>query len=171
MYAGVAPVSVTSSPKNSAPQLIRFLAKANRQLYEYVAEHQWWGEQGTPHGAPTGNTASYVKNNMTDPPDGDNYVLLPPNPKHQGNTIEVKVGWRVLNPSEIASGKFHTATVRYYERVNESTPNPRCYEQATFGLVSLHIIQKTDQRAWISAAALPPGSNSGAVRPSVIAPA
>jgi hypothetical protein len=138
MYAGVAPVSVTSPPKNSAPQLIRFLAKANRQLYEYVAQHHWW--DGT---APTGNTASYVKNNMTDPPDGDNYVLLPPNPKYQGNTIEVKAGWRVLNPSEITSGKFHTATVRYYERVNESAPNPRCYEQATFGLVSLHIIQKT----------------------------
>jgi hypothetical protein len=27
--------------------------------------------------------------------------------------------------------------------VKENDPNPRCYEQATFGLVSLHIIQKT----------------------------
>jgi hypothetical protein len=134
MYAGVAPVSVTSPPINSAPQLIRFLAKANRRLYEYVAEHKWWDGS-----APTEKTANYVTDPkyMKDPPDGDNYVLLP------DNTIEVKAGWRVLNPSEMASGKFHTATVRYYERVKESDPDPRCYEQATFGLISLHIIQKT----------------------------
>ena len=131
MYAGAVSVKPAF---NSAPQLIRFLAKANRQLYEYVADpkHKWWDGS-----APTGQTASYVKNNKTDPPDGDNYVLLP------DNTIEVKAGWRVLNPSEMASGRFHTATVRYYERATESDPNPRCFEEATFGLVSLHIIQKT----------------------------
>jgi hypothetical protein len=60
-------------------------------------------------------------------------VLLP------NNSIEVKAGWRVLNPNEISSGRFHTATVRYYEQGNGTI----CYQQATFGLVSLHIIQKT----------------------------
>ncbi len=70
---------------------------------------------------------------MEDPPNGTDYVLLP------NNSIEIKAGWRVLNPSEAASGRFHIATVRYYER---SAGSP-CYLQGTFGLVSLHIIQKT----------------------------
>jgi hypothetical protein len=129
MYAGV--VSVKASASNSAPQLIRFLAKANRTEYAYVAKHQWWDGS-----APTGLTAVYVKTNKGDPTDADKYVLLP------DNSIEVKAGWRVLNPNEMTSGRFHTATVRYYEELNGSA-HATCYQQATFGLVSLHIIQKT----------------------------
>jgi hypothetical protein len=127
MYAGV--VSVPASPLNSAPQLIRFLAKANRAEYKYVASHGWWDGS-----APTGATALYVKNNKQDPTDPNKYVMLP------DNSIELKAGWRVLNPSEVTSGRFHTATVRYYEPAGGNTA---CYQQATFGLVSLHIIQKT----------------------------
>ena len=126
MYAGV--VSVKPSARNSAPQLIRFLAKANRTEYEYVAKHDLWAASQIVSAA-----ANYVKQYKKDPPNGDKYLLLP------NNSIEVKAGWRVLNPSEIASGRFHTATVRYYEPP-EAAP---CYEEATFGLVALHIIQKT----------------------------
>jgi hypothetical protein len=140
MYAGV--VSIGASASNSAPQLIRFLAKANRIEYAYIAKHQWWASDAsplaTPGAAPTGLTALYVKTNKRDPTDADKYVLLPE------NSIEVKAGWRVLNPSEMKSGRFHTATVRYYEKLKDSTiPAAACYQQATFGLVSLHIIQKT----------------------------
>ena len=47
MYAGNAPSSVTG---NSAPQLVRFLAKSNHVQYQYVARNsdpnnkvnQWW---------------------------------------------------------------------------------------------------------------------------------
>jgi hypothetical protein len=70
---------------------------------------------------------------MQSPPaGGHDYVSLP------FGTIEVKAGWRVLNSAEIASKRFHTATARYYENYN--TP---CYRESTFGLVALHIIQKT----------------------------
>jgi hypothetical protein len=103
MYAGI--VSVPSSALNSAPQLIRFLAKANRVEYAYVASHRWWDGH-----APTGDTAKYVLANKQDPTDADKYVLLP------NNSIEVKAGWRLLNPGEMTSGRFHTATVRYYEK-------------------------------------------------------
>ncbi len=127
MYAGV--VTAPPSATNSAPQLIRFLAKANRTEYAYVAGHQWWDGS-----APTGATANYVKTNKQDPPNGTSYVLLP------NNSIEIKAGWRVLNLDEANSGRFHTQTVRYYENSGSGTP---CYQQATFGLVSLHIIQKT----------------------------
>jgi len=128
MYAGV--VTAASSTGNSAPQLVRFLAKANRAEYAYVAGHQWWDGS-----APTGLTAQYVKTQMKDPTDPNMYVLLP------NNSIEVKAGWRVLNPDEITKGRFHTTTVQYYEKGPDGiTP---CYQQATFGLVALHIIQKT----------------------------
>jgi hypothetical protein len=126
MYAGI--VTIKPSSLNSAPQLIRFLAKANRAEYTYIAGNKWWDGS-----APTGVTAQYVKTNKQDPPNGTSYVLLP------NNSIEIKAGWRVLNPSEMTSGKFHMATVRYYEPGGGTT----CYQQATFGLVSLHIIQKT----------------------------
>ena len=118
MYAGV--VSVTSaskaptSPNNSAPQLIRFLAKANRAEYEYVAKHHWWDGS-----APTVDTAQYVLANKQDPTDADKYVLLP------SGSIEVKAGWRVLNPGELASGRFHTTTVRYYEKAGLLPAPPR----------------------------------------------
>jgi len=126
MYAGV--VSAKPFASNSAPQLIRFLAKANRVEYAYVAKHHWWDGS-----APVGPTTNYVLMNKQDPTDADKYVLLPT------GSIEVKAGWRVLNSSETTSGRFHTATVRYYEKISSNI----CYQQATFGLVSLHIIQKT----------------------------
>jgi hypothetical protein len=136
MYAGV--VKATP-PGNSAPQLVRFMAKANRAEYVYMASQQWWGGN-----APTGATAQYVKANMSDPPDNvpntSMYVILPPNAVNSQNTIETKAGWRVLNPSEASSGRFHTATVRYYENDGTGTA---CYREGTFGLVALHIIQKT----------------------------
>ena len=127
MFAGVAPTTATG---NSAPQLIRFLAKANRTEYVYVAGNQWYG--GVP-GAIKQATATYLAQNQTSPPAGSTqYVSLP------AGTIEVKAGWRVLDPTELASGRFTTATARYYE--NSQSP---CYRQATFGLVALHVIQKT----------------------------
>jgi hypothetical protein len=131
MFAGVAP---TQAPNNSSPQLIRFLAKANRTEYNYVASPgagqnaQWW--QGPPV---VTATLAYLKQNQASPPaGGHDYVSLP------FGTIEIKAGWRVLNPTELASGRFKTATARYYE--NENAP---CYNESTFGLVALHIIQKT----------------------------
>jgi hypothetical protein len=127
MYAGSAPTQVTG---NSAPQLIRFMAKANRVEYVYIARNKWFA-------GPPGNIRTATKNflatNQTSPPAGsDQYVSLP------NGTIEIKAGWRVLNPTELNSHRFATATARYYEN-----PNSPCYRQDTFGLVALHIIQKT----------------------------
>lgn len=135
MFAGVAPTQVPNdSSPNSAPQLIRFLAKANRVEYIYVTSPgagpnaSWWA------GPPVAKaTQTYLQQNQTSPlAGGHDYVSLP------FGTIELKAGWRVLNPGEIASKRFHTATARYYE--NPAAP---CYNESTFGLVSLHIIQKT----------------------------
>jgi hypothetical protein len=139
MYAGV--VNSNSSPGNSSPQLIRFLAKANRSQYVYVTGNsstsdpndQWWAH--IPQNV-VDQTKTYLAKNQASPPQNSSqYVSLP------DGTIEVKAGWRPLNPPESASGRFHTQTVRFYEPVI-GTPIP-CYRDATWGLVALHIIQKT----------------------------
>jgi hypothetical protein len=137
MYAGV--VKPDSSPGNSSPQLIRFLAKANRSQYVYVAGNssstdtgnQWWN---TIPSNVVAATKQYLAANQKSPPPGStNLVSLP------DGTIEMKAAWRPLNADEIASGRFHIQKARFYEG---DTHNPS-YRNAVWGLVALHIIQKT----------------------------
>jgi hypothetical protein len=138
MYAGH--VLSSSSPGNSAPQLIRFLAKANRAEYSYVTQNstppyiQWWvNVPGTVVSA----TKAWLAQFHTSPPAGSfTMVSLP------FNTIEIKAGWRPLNPSEMTSGRFHTQIVRFYERAGQGS-TAACYRDVVWGLVALHIIQKT----------------------------
>jgi hypothetical protein len=138
MYAGV--VAPGGAP-NSSPQLIRFLAKANRSQYVYVAgnssatdpSQQWW--QAIPPNVVSA-TKNYLMTKMASPPANSQMMVSLPY-----GTIEMKAGWRPLNPSEVSSGRFHTQTVRFYDLASDGvTP---CYRNATWGLVALHIIQKT----------------------------
>jgi len=138
MYAGV--VEANSSPGNSSPQLIRFLAKANRSQYIYVAanssssnpSNQWWVT--IPDDVVKQTKAYLAKYQASPPANSSKYVSLP------NGTIEVKAAWRPLNPSESRSGRFHIQVVRFYE---QGTNNSKCYRDASWGLVALHIIQKT----------------------------
>jgi hypothetical protein len=136
MFAGV--VDPANSPGNSQPQLIRFMAKANRLEYVYVAENMWWNMVPT---AIVAATRNYLNTNQYSPPSGSSqYVSLP------DGTIEIKAAWRPLNPSEVSSGRFHIQTVRFYEQTRPKPPvgpTPYCYRDAKWGLVALHIIQKT----------------------------
>jgi hypothetical protein len=130
MYAGV--VNPVSSPGNNQPQLIRFMAKASRLEYAYVAQNKWW--KVVPASI-IKNTRDYLATKQYSPPAGSSqYVSLP------DGTIEIKAAWRPLNPSELSSGRFQTQTVRFYERTGSIT---YCYRDATWGLIALHIIQKT----------------------------
>jgi hypothetical protein len=139
MYAGV--VDPNSSPGNSSPQLIRFLAKANRNQYIYVAANSsnsdpsklWWAS--IPRSV-VDATKAYLEANKASPPASSSTLVSLPY-----GTIEAKAAWRPLNPSEISSGHFHTQTVRFYEP--SSNAFPYCYRDAVWGLVALHIIQKT----------------------------
>ena len=138
IYAGVAP---SDAPDNSAPQLIRFLAKANRSQYVYVAGNslatdwtkQWWSI--IPDDV-VKNTKSYLADKRVSPPQGSKTMVSLPY-----GTVEVKAGWRPLSRSEMSSGRFHTQTVRFYEFASDG--KSECYHDATWGLVALHIIQKT----------------------------
>lgn len=138
MYAGV--VASGNSPGNSEPRLIRFLAKANRQQYVYVAQNssatdqgkQWWYH--IPQNVVSA-TQAYLEEHQASPPSGSSqYVSLP------DGTIETKAAWRPLNPSEIKSGHFHMQQVRFYENTKGGG---LCYRDAVWGLAALHIIQKT----------------------------
>jgi len=139
MYAGV--VQASSAPGNSAPQLIRFLAKSNRSQFVYVASNsdpgnplnQWWN--AIPNSVVTA-TKQYLAANQKSPPPGSSTMVSQPS-----GTTEVKAAWRPLNPNEVKSGRFHTQTVRFYE--SGSTQGSYCYRDGTWGLVALHIIQKT----------------------------
>jgi hypothetical protein len=138
MYAGV--VSASSSPGNSAPQLIRFLAKSNRSQFIYVAGNsdpdnpaqQWWSS--IPMGVVTA-TKAYLAQYQQSPPPGSSTMV-----SQLDATLETKAAWRPLNPLEVSSGRFHTQTVRFYETGSGQLP---CYRDAVWGLVALHIIQKT----------------------------
>lgn len=130
MYAGVAD---GSSPGNSAPQLIRFVAKANRNEYVYAARNGWWN--AIPMSV-VNNTKAYIQTKLASPPSDSSTMV-----SQKDGTIETKSAWRPLNQSEIESGRFHTQQVRFYEL--GKTSGSLCFRDATWGLVALHIIQKT----------------------------
>lgn len=134
MFAGAGPNDAAAQAVNAMPQLIRFMAKANRKEFDYYATLR-----GLPGGLPTIQAATKASiqtvGTLTPTSTGSTqYVSLPV------NTIEIKAGWRMLTTHEMGSGRFHTATVRYYEHPSGS---PTCYQERTWGLVALHIIQKT----------------------------
>jgi hypothetical protein len=66
-------------------------------------------------------------------------------PVQQGSTagaIFIKSAWKVLQPAEINSGRFHTAQAFLYTP-NNSQVQQTCVGPVTVGLVGLHIVQKT----------------------------
>ena len=156
MYAGIAPADPFPG------QQILFLAKANRAEYAYAAANGWWTQKSDANGntisppitatanyiasvaptpgstpSPGGDATAYVDptpGSTTQPAPANSYVSLP------NNTIEVKSGWRQLTPDEAKSGRFYTTTVRYY---NKNSSNAVGYIDAVWGMVALHIIQKT----------------------------
>ena len=137
MYAGIAPSPVPSASPgttNSQPQMIRFVAKANRTMYSYIEGNKLW----------TAGAGKLPVPNQADPtPAAPPYSGTRPSViSFPNGTIETKSAWRALNGTEAASGRFVMAPVRYYETSNGQFSGT-CWRQDTFGLVSLHIIQKT----------------------------
>ena len=142
MYAGV--VGANGSQVNSAPNLIRFLAKANKLEYTYVAKNSdpnaqfpnspWW--TSIPQSV-LQKTKDYLTSNQASPKSDSSDVISLPD-----NTIEVKAAWRPLGPDD-DKAKFHTQTVHYYEHGTGQNMESFCYRDATWGLIALHIIQKT----------------------------
>lgn len=135
MYAGVLG-GVEPSPLNSAPQQVRFLAKANYIEYQYVIQNNlWYSGDGTPLEKKIKIWQTGIASNSV--PDPDAVVTLPI------GTFEVKSAWRPLAPGE-DRGRFHTARVRYYEPSPGPGGNAKpCYREDEWALIALHIIEKT----------------------------
>jgi hypothetical protein len=127
MYAGVA------SDVGYTDGLILFTAKANRQEYRYVAANRFFD---TTYANPAKRaSAAYVTLNSASPPAGSDTIASLPD-----STIEIKAAWRALTQAEADSGRFYQTTVRYYR---PTTQGDTVFVDTTFGLVALHIIQKT----------------------------
>jgi hypothetical protein len=163
MYAGI----VDQAPRkdgtgNSAPQLVRFLAKANQAEYDYVVREKLW-YSGAPWQARINNKerpsplqakldAWRAALRKGTPPNPDTVVTLPP------NTIEVKAAWRPLGSGD-DRGRFHMATVRYYEMTGPAGKQIPCYRQEEWALVALHIIQKTKMAPYFTFATFEQADN------------
>jgi hypothetical protein len=128
MFAGGP--AITNTP-NTAPQLIRFAVKANHVEYEYIAKNQYFlpAKVSTPAG---NNIKAYTANPPVAP--------TPPFISFPAGTVEIKSAWRPLN-SQDNPAHFHVQTVRFYE--NKGKNNVPCYYEQKWGLIALHIIQKT----------------------------
>jgi hypothetical protein len=128
-----------SAPGNTDDEkLIRFTAKANEDHYRYIASNQYWYKtdpndaKPAPYNTVTANFTKAVASGEFVP--GTPYVLFP------DQTMEAKAAFRRLNPRERQSGRYHLAWVRFYETNAVGKP---CYREEQWGLLALHIIQKT----------------------------
>jgi hypothetical protein len=130
MFAGVVPNAPTAL--NSAPQLIRFMAKGNRAQYLYVMQNDYWYRSAGLVAAQQNYQNAVAKGTPLRPP----FVFFPV------GTIEVKSAWRPLAPTENAS-RFHTTTVRFYETTGPADNMTICHVDAQWALLALHITHKT----------------------------
>jgi hypothetical protein len=121
---------------NTSPQLIRFAVKANHVEYEYVAKNQYFisGSGSAKETAATNNVNAYTASPPIAPTPTQPFISFMP------GTVEIKSAWRPLNAYDNAA-RFHVQTVRFYE--NKGPDNAPCYFEQKWGLIALHIIQKT----------------------------
>ena len=152
MYAGIVDPHPTlgGSSQTSQAEKILFQAKANETQYDYVASNKFWGQDVNPNlGNMLFNSGQYVQtgDSKTYPPPYINLPTSDPANKKLGS-IEIKTAWRRLGKNEDPS-KFYTARVRYYVgTVSNGNPTVQGFVDSdqvgeTWGLVALHIIQKT----------------------------
>jgi hypothetical protein len=152
MYAGAAPL-VGQQPTGS--QEILFLAKANHvhymysvnpanaggtQLYQAFWNHSFGnGTSDNPtYNAAFNNFATY----QTSVLQGKAGTMTQPFIKFPSGTVEAKSAWRPLTTTEASSGRFHMALVRTYHATGTNN-NQACWTQQPWGMLALHVIQKT----------------------------
>ena len=118
---------------DSSPQLIRYAVKANHVEYGYIADPKNQYYLPSKEGGPAGNNNKAYKQS---PP----VAPTPPVILFPTGTVEIKSAWRPLNNYDQPT-RFHVQTVRFYEKKGPN--NQPCYFEQQWGLIALHIIQKT----------------------------
>ncbi len=126
---------------------ILFSAKVNRVHYDYLSQHGWNFETSAGGQAPpfVATVQKLMETKEIPPPGSDDAVSFP------NGSIEVKSAWRRLTAKERASGRFHSAPVRFYRDNRDRTENPQldsdfCYVDeavGAFGLTGIHFVLKT----------------------------
>ena len=164
MFAGAGPGAEFTG------QQILFQAKANRVEYDYVVPKGWIDATHSPLKDVLAATIyAYIQTHQQSPPPG---FTPPPGStdlvSFPNGTVELKAAWRQLTAAELKSGRFHVAPVRFYRQPNSNSKS-RCYQDAdNWGLVALHIIQKTPTAPYFIFATLdrPTTSRPRAAMPS-----
>jgi hypothetical protein len=168
MYAGV---NNPTGPQPGSDQELLFLAKGNHVQFQYVVNPKnfgsanvydgiWnhfgpgvTGETSTPiYTTAVSNFATYQTAVLANvysggppaPPLTAPYVSFPP------GTVEAKSAWRPLTSAESGpclanqpTCRFHMAVIRHYQSVANNGSAPFCYVDQPWGMMALHIIQKT----------------------------
>ncbi|WP_426442193.1 hypothetical protein [Bradyrhizobium genosp. P] len=113
----------------------------NKAMFHYIERHQLFSKAGQREQIRAGLAIDF--------PSGQN-----PNPAKQvvgdAGAIMIKVSWKILNPDEIRSRKFHMVYA-LVQLPQPSDPNvqPPCLPE-TLGLVGFHVVHKTLGRPqWI----------------------
>jgi hypothetical protein len=132
---------------NSAPTLIRFLAKGNRTYSDYITGKGYYNHGG-----------NYIQDvtNFTNAVAADKLPVVGSFVEFPTDTVMVKSAWRLLTVKELASGRFYSAPVRFYEK----KAGKLCYnDEAGWGMVALHIVQKSPSTPYFTFATFEQADN------------
>jgi hypothetical protein len=133
MFAGSTPPGPVAGSSNSAPQLIRFLAKANRSHFDYVTQLGYYNHGGDYYTRINNHQNAIAANQ---PPNQSTNPTI----QFPAGTMMVKSAWRLLGPNDDRS-RYHTTTVRFYEK--GANGQVAYYQEQSWGMIALHIIVKT----------------------------
>jgi hypothetical protein len=145
-FAGAAPAT---DPQgfNTKPQLIRYAVKMNAKIFSRAVFGQYWyaGNPSRLATAMDNYTRALATGTRDDPkPPFVNYAPEGTASAQEAG-LEMKSAWRPLSTTEANSGRFLTATVRYYEQPGGVS----CYREAVWGLVGIHVISFSANAPWV----------------------
>jgi hypothetical protein len=120
-------------------RIIRYTSKANRAHYTYVVAHKYWYALRDPAGV-TLSPYEIAGKNFTDAVAANRFPIQGEQVQFPVGSIEVKAAFRPLTAQEEAGGRYHMTRVRYYQK---GQGGEACYAEGVWGLLALHIVQKT----------------------------
>lgn len=148
MFDGYSPGQQYPASGNSAPTLIRFLAKGNRTYSDYITGKSYHNHGGNYFQDVTNFTNAVAADKP--PANRDKIVEFPI------DTVMVKSAWRLLTTAELSGGRFYSAPVRFYEK----KAGKLCYnDEAGWGMVALHIVQKSPSTPYFTFATFEQADN------------
>lgn len=152
---GAKPNQPVASALPGAPRRVIYQAKANRDMFDYVAAKKLYDPAIRESLITATKKAVLAGKGGLIPPD-PNTLAFPEGSigKKKVGTVEVKASWRQLTWAEYRSGRFLTGPIiRYldvgdeprYEIIDSpSKPYDKQPTEVPYGLVGLHIIHKTE---------------------------